>query len=186
MKLTIVVPDNKVMIDGYQIKGLDLSGMDPEVNVVQWDLDNGHEELIDNQVNLIIDLTPYQDIIDAHALAKDAIENPVYTIEELVTMRLSDILTAHNIEIMEKETSDPVELLKKFSKLSTALRKEAKGSASQSDKKVLDDNDLLDIWYDDMETAREVEESWVEDQDRTEQELIDYDTATIVWPDYPL
>ena len=76
----------------------------------------------------------------------------------------------------------------KTTKLNKALRKENKGTANPKDIKLLDDNDTLDDWYDDMERAAEDQgETWIEDPARTDQELIDFDPATdIVWPEYPL
>ena len=76
----------------------------------------------------------------------------------------------------------------KTTKLQKALRKENKGTAKPKDIKMLDDNDILDDWYDEMERAAEDQgETWIEDPARTDQELIDFDPATdIVWPEYPL
>lgn len=67
--------------------------------------------------------------------------------------------------------------------LNRALRKEAKGELlNQKDLKILDVNDILCAWFDDLEIIAEEQENWIEDPARTDQELINYDPETANWP----
>ena len=93
---------------------------------------------------------------------------------------MDSIIASHGV-------TEPVTQSKKESKLTKALRKESKGQASQKDIDLLDDNDVLDEWFDDMETAAEDQgETWIEAPERTEAELKAFDPAVdVIWPVYP-
>lgn len=92
MKLTIVPVDSLVIVDGYPVMGLDLTAVPENIHAVQWTGSGGHIEYNDGTINTEIDnITPYQAIVDAHAAAKDAIENPVYTREEVLATRLNQV-----------------------------------------------------------------------------------------------
>jgi hypothetical protein len=82
----------------------------------------------------------------------------------------------------------PTSLGKKDTALLKSLRKESKGQASQEDIDKLDNNDILDDWFDETETAMEDEgETWIEDPARTTEELNAFDPETdITWPAFPL
>lgn len=54
MKLTIIVPDGTVGIDG-EFRRVSLAGINPHVRVVQWDGVNGHVEFNNGSPNLGID-----------------------------------------------------------------------------------------------------------------------------------
>lgn len=70
--------------------------------------------------------------------------------------------------------------------LNRALRKEAQGQTDARMVELLEANDILAGWFDEMETAAEVQENWIEAPERTAQELIAYDPATAgTWPDFP-
>ncbi len=107
--------------------------------------------------------------------------------EELEQEALEELWAYHNNIITSHGESIPANQTRKATKLNKALRKEAKGNANNNDIKLLDDNDTLDDWYDEMERAAEDDgESWIEDPVRTDQELIDFDPAVQVdWPVYP-
>lgn len=97
------------------------------------------------------------------------------------------LLWSHHNQIIESNDQSPKG--KKDTRLTKALRKESKGQANQKDLDLLNNNDILDSWFDDMETAAEgtsYGEQWIEDPARTDQELIDYDPLLVPWPAYPL
>jgi len=77
----------------------------------------------------------------------------------------------------------------KFEKKTTkALRKETKGTANAKDIQLLDDNDIIDDWYDDCgKDAEEQGATWIQDPARTDDELYNFDPATqVVWTPFPL
>lgn len=84
--------------------------------------------------------------------------------------------------ISEKDPPDN----KKAGKLAKAIRKEFKGTADADDLKLLEDNDIIDGWYDAMDLKRDEEEQWLEDPSRTDSEILNYDPLNVVWPTYPL
>ena len=83
MRASIIVPDQTVVIDGYGIKGLDLSSLDAEIRAVQWNETSGHIELYDGTNETLESSGMYQSIWDEHAAAKYQIENPTYTVTEI-------------------------------------------------------------------------------------------------------
>lgn len=84
--------------------------------------------------------------------------------------------------ITEKDPPDN----KKAGKLAKAMRREFKGTANIDDLKLLDDNDIIDEWYDTMDSVRDTEEAWLEDPARTDEEILAYDPLAVPWPAYPL
>lgn len=98
------------------------------------------------------------------------------------------LMEYYNSLIAEQGLSDPTTTATKEAKLTRTLRKESKGTANPGDIQLLDDNDTLDTWYDDLEIARESQgEAYLEDPARTEEELNAFDPATdVTWPPYPL
>ncbi len=114
--------------------------------------------------------------------------DPYKTKNNYVDDALAILWMHHNHIIASYGISDSLKQRKASAKLNRALRKEAQGSADADDIQLLDDNDLLDTWLDDMESVAEDQgESWIEDPVRTENELKDFDpTVQITWPIYPL
>lgn len=74
-----------------------------------------------------------------------------------------------------KKADGGFEYPEKPTKISKALRKETKGTATPDDIKMLDDNDIIDDWYDTLETEMEAGEAWIEDPIRTTVELNAFD-----------
>ena len=111
--------------------------------------------------------------------------DPFRTHDEWVTDTLRRLQAEHDRIITSEKLENNQS--KKDKKLIGALNRKQDGNETSKDIQMLGDNDILDIWFDDMETAKETGETWIEDPARTEQELIDYDPSTaVVWPDYPL
>ena len=99
---------------------------------------------------------------------------------------ISRIWAYHDSVINGYGWEDSVYQTKRGAKLGKAQRAEAKGTATPEQIQILDDNDALDTWLDDMETAAEGGVTWCEDQLRTIEELKAYDPEVdIVWPPYP-
>jgi len=68
-KVTIVKPDNKVIVDGVD-RTVDCSGEAANLHAVQWDGSSGEVEYNDGSPNAIIDsISAYQSLIDAHTAA---------------------------------------------------------------------------------------------------------------------
>jgi hypothetical protein len=76
MKLTIIKPDQVVIKDNRPIAPIDMTGMEEEVRVVQWDEDTGHEELEDGTNVLLHDISKYQFMVDRFDEAAYIIDNP--------------------------------------------------------------------------------------------------------------
>lgn len=83
MRVSIIVEDDIVLVNGYGLKGLDLSSLPEGTWALQWRGNSGHIEK-DDGANIEIDsLAPYQSILDEHAAKKAEIEAPVeYTPKE--------------------------------------------------------------------------------------------------------
>ena len=99
------------------------------------------------------------------------------------------LLHSHHEQLLIKAGGGVVSESIRKTKLSKSLRKEQKGNADSGDVKVLDDNDLIDAWNDNMEIAMESNthgEQWIEDPVRTEPELMGYDPSNVPWPTYPV
>jgi len=65
MRLTIVVPDSVVGING-EFRKLDLSQLPENIRAVQWDSANGHVEFNDGTPNEIIDdISMFDDVVSA-------------------------------------------------------------------------------------------------------------------------
>ena len=71
-KVTIVKPDNWVIVDDYGIDSLDLTGLEATVHAIQWDGSTGHIERTDGTNETLTSVSAYQSIIDAHAVKKAA------------------------------------------------------------------------------------------------------------------
>jgi hypothetical protein len=85
MKLTIIVPDNTVTIDGRSIINADLSSLPTSLRVVQWSGAAGEEEHFEvgnvtgrvYPYNVpIASITPYEAIINAALAIMDEQDNP--------------------------------------------------------------------------------------------------------------
>jgi hypothetical protein len=64
MRLTIVVPDSNVGVDG-EFKKLNLASMDENIHAVQWNGTRGHIEYNDGTINeQITDINQFSDIVD--------------------------------------------------------------------------------------------------------------------------
>jgi hypothetical protein len=79
MKLTIVVPDSMVYIDGKALV-VDCSSLDPDIRAVQWDGDLGTGEIEHKSVGggrlpnvVITDIARFQTIIDLWNAANAAV-----------------------------------------------------------------------------------------------------------------
>ena len=73
-KVTIVKPDNKVIVDGVD-RTVDCSGEAANLHAVQWDGSAGEVEYNDGTPNAIIDsISAYQSLIDAHAAAAPVVQ----------------------------------------------------------------------------------------------------------------
>jgi len=94
MRASIIVPDQTVVIDGYGIKGLDLSSLDAETRAVQWNETSGHIELYDGTNETLESSGMYQSIWDEHAAAKYQIENPTYTVTEIRQALITQLTAA--------------------------------------------------------------------------------------------
>jgi len=99
------------------------------------------------------------------------------------TLALERLWMEHDRIIDATTVTDTGRNKGKDTKLTKSLRKESKGLADAKDIQRLDDNDLLDSWYDDMESIAETEgEQWIEDPLRTVEELKAFDPSDINWP----
>ena len=82
MRVTIVVPDGFVAVDGRGFDKLDLTGLSENIHAVQWYGQVGEVEYAVDALgvkppNVAIDsLTPFQPAIDAWAAARDAADAP--------------------------------------------------------------------------------------------------------------
>lgn len=114
--------------------------------------------------------------------AQGGVADPFANRSEMEATALGQLMGEYNQELVKYDT---MPASAKATRINKALRKESKGLADAADLKVLDDNDLVDTWLDQMEVRMEQDETWIE-QTATDQELIDYDPTTIVWPVYPL
>ena len=115
--------------------------------------------------------------------------DPWKTFDEWIADALSRLFAKHDSIIAENGLSDISKTKKEQTKYNGALRRETKGQASVDDIILLDNEDIIDSWFDNMESTVEGSdygEQWIEDPTRTEQELIDYDPSVITWPIYPL
>lgn len=79
MRVTIILADGFVSVDGEGYSGLDLSFMDADIHALQWYETEGEIERKDNRGRVvanepITDMTPYQPALDAWQVAKDAAE----------------------------------------------------------------------------------------------------------------
>jgi len=90
MQVSIIVPDQMVIVDGRAISPIDMSGMGA-VRAVQWDGATGHEELNTGENKDIASISKYQFILDRWQAAADAIDNPVVTREELLALKVNEV-----------------------------------------------------------------------------------------------
>lgn len=74
MRLTIVVPDNAVFVDG-KMHQIDCSAF-PTVHAVQWDGSSGTVEYISGPPEVIEDISPYQPLLDAWTAAESYVPPP--------------------------------------------------------------------------------------------------------------
>ena len=94
MKVTIVPPDDIVIVDGYPLRGLDLSSL-TGVHAVQWDGESGHIEYVDARPNeAITSIAAFESILNAHASERYLIENPIYTLDQRRQIQITKIKTA--------------------------------------------------------------------------------------------
>jgi hypothetical protein len=88
MKISIINPDSTVVIDGLGFDSLDLSTIPSTTHAIQFDTATsvGHIEYNDGTANeAITSIAPYQSIIDAWQVVKDAQPVPVEpTAQEVV------------------------------------------------------------------------------------------------------
>lgn len=93
MRLTIVVPDSFVGIDG-EFREVNLSSLNPNIRAVQWDGTQGHVEYFDGKANTnLTDINAFSAVIAAwQALTPPAPAEP--TLAELKTAKNSEINTA--------------------------------------------------------------------------------------------
>ncbi|MDR0477094.1 MAG: hypothetical protein LBH14_04055 [Desulfobulbaceae bacterium] len=123
MRLTIIVPDNIVAIDGLA-RRIDLQGFDlpPNLRVVQWIGDKGWEEYTDAFNEEITDISAYQPIIDewrrlktedearaAEEAARQA--DPLYGLDgEALARKKFDLAKAAADAALDVAASQPVEV----------------------------------------------------------------------------
>lgn len=81
---------------------------------------------------------------------------------------------------------DQKQEIKADKKYNKALRKEFKGNANQGDVDYLDFFDDVADYYEDSDQERDKELQWINHQNRTEQELLDYDPSLANWPVPPV
>lgn len=79
MKVSIVVADGCVVVDGVAFSGLDLSSMPQGVHAVQWSGSSGHVEVIEQNTNTptntsLSAFSEYQWALDVWAQAKNAFD----------------------------------------------------------------------------------------------------------------
>lgn len=77
MRVSIVVEDSTVTVDGQTVAGLDLSFIAESVHAVQWYGENGEVEHKDASGKIVLneaidDFTPYQAAVDLWQAKKDA------------------------------------------------------------------------------------------------------------------
>lgn len=70
MRVTFVVKDRVVVIDGTTIPNIDMSSLPPDLHAMQWYGDSGELEFVDErgrhvENREITDFSPYQGIVDA-------------------------------------------------------------------------------------------------------------------------
>lgn len=78
MKLTIVLEDNLVLVDGIPFNDIDLSSISSEIRAIQWDGTNGHIEYVDRTKpnSPISSITKYKKIVSEHGKKlKSHVEN---------------------------------------------------------------------------------------------------------------
>ena len=85
MRVTIIPADGYVSVDGRGFNALDLSFIDASVHAVQWYDDEGEVEIKDERGRAvrnetIASLEPYQQALDAWAVAKEESETHVETL----------------------------------------------------------------------------------------------------------
>jgi hypothetical protein len=93
MKLTIVVPDSIVGIDG-EFREINLSSLNPNIRAVQWDGSQGHVEYFDGQANTnLTEINAFSAVIAAwQALTPPAPAQP--TLAELKAAKNTEINTS--------------------------------------------------------------------------------------------
>jgi hypothetical protein len=138
MRLTIVAPDNLVIVDGRALR-VDCTSMRPEIRAVQWPgAAPGHLEFFpgthgEHVANQPIDgIAEFQSLIDAHAAAAHAIDNaPGATLSELkVGLRMMIDIAAER-ERLRHITSGSGQTLVYQAKRGEALRWDAAGRPAE-------------------------------------------------------
>jgi hypothetical protein len=93
MRLTIVVPDSNVGVDG-EFKEIDLSSMDANIHAVQWNEARGHIEYNDGTPNeQITDINQFSGIVDQwYSITPDVEEpeTPEQALERIRQQRKTD------------------------------------------------------------------------------------------------
>lgn len=100
MRVTIIKDGGLVSVDGYPIRGLDMTGLQDDFHALQWYHTSGDIEFVDAETGRhrnesITSLTPFQGCINAWEHAKHAIDNPPppppETLPEARDRRLADL-----------------------------------------------------------------------------------------------
>jgi len=77
MKISIIVPDKMVVVDGIGFSIEDMSFIDSSIHAIQWKDTKGHVEFVEDENgikplnNLITDLSPYQPAVNQWQVKKD-------------------------------------------------------------------------------------------------------------------
>ena len=111
--------------------------------------------------------------------------DPIIEVDDVLHPKLGELKTEYNSRcdsatgLTNGRTNN-----KEQSKHNRILRKESKGNASANDIEYLDNKDILDEYLDELDTAHDEAESYLEDPIRTIQEIQDYDVVTD--PNWPI
>lgn len=115
--------------------------------------------------------------------AKSQVEIDAIIRDQAEADALSRLVSCYNQQI----NAGGFEYVGRDTKLTKSLRKEGKGTAAAVDIKRLDDNDVVDNWYDALELDMESGEAWVEEPIRTTEELTAFDPCVDVhWTEAPI
>lgn len=116
-------------------------------------------------------------------LADGNTPDPAYTLDELRAKVATAIAAEANTRVDAETSNDPRAKRKALAKSIRLLRKEQKGTATQSDLDYLNAQEAVAEYIESLEVTAATNIAWAQDPARTEAELTAFDPATdITWP----
>lgn len=110
MQATIIPSDQLVIVDGVAVMGIDMTGVDPDINAVQFDGETGHIEFTDGALNMMISsVAGFQWLFNLHAEHLVHRDDPFWGLDDVAALALAKALKLRELSAaMETAAALPV------------------------------------------------------------------------------